>query len=57
MLKIEVIEIETEKVVHEVDCTGKGKRAADRVQRGLNRNLNHDKFQTRIAHLVGDNQS
>lgn len=47
-MKIEVIEIETCKVVDTVDCGRDSLKSAQQVQRGMNINLNHKKYYTRI---------
>lgn len=46
---IEVVEYETNKVVHRVDVSDKSERQADRVMDGMDRNLNHEKFYTRYS--------
>lgn len=43
---VKIIETETGKVVQEIPC--KGEREAERVERGANINLNHEKFHTEI---------
>lgn len=43
---VEVVDRETETVIHAVDCTG---RNPDRVERGININLNSKKYFTRIV--------
>lgn len=49
-LIIEVIETDTEEVVREIDVTGKGKRHVAKVEAGVNRNLNHERFHTQVIH-------
>lgn len=49
---IEVIEYEGDKVVHSVDVSDKSDRQAERVQDGMDRNLNHEKFYTRMRSLA-----
>ena len=46
---IEVVEYETDKVIHKVDVSEKSERQADRVMDGMDRQLNHEKFYTRFA--------
>lgn len=43
---IEVREYGTDKAIHSVDVSGKSRSHIDRVERGMNINLNHDKFYT-----------
>ncbi len=43
---VKIIETETGKVVQEIPCNGE--REAERVERGANINLNHEKFHTEI---------
>ena len=50
---IEVIEYEGDKVVHKVDVSDKSQRQAERVQDGMDRNLNHEKFYTRMVEPHG----
>lgn len=38
---IQIVEYETDKVIYEVDVTDKNERARDKVERGMNINLNH----------------
>lgn len=45
---IKVIEFETGECVHEIDVTGKTERQIEQVERGLNLNLNHNKFYTEV---------
>ena len=46
---IEVVEYETDKVVHTVDVSDKSPRQAEKIQEGMDRNLNHEKFYMRIV--------
>jgi hypothetical protein len=48
-LYIEVVEYETDKVIKKVDVSDKSWRQAERVQDGMDRNLNHEKFYTRLS--------
>lgn len=43
---IQIIEYKTEDVVKEIDVTGKSQSQIDKIERGLNRNLNHDEYYT-----------
>lgn len=43
---VQIIEYKTNEVVEEIKC--KNQRDADRVDRGININLNHDEFYTMI---------
>lgn len=44
---IEVVEYSGGRVVKQITCDH-GERQADRIERGLNINLNHDRFYTRV---------
>lgn len=44
---IEVVEFD-KGVVHRIDVTGKSERAIDRAEDGMQHNLNHERFFTRI---------
>lgn len=46
-MKIQVVSFSGD-VVHTVDCTGKSERQIDRIEYGLNINLDHDNYFTRI---------
>jgi len=48
-MQIEVIEYSTNEVVKTIECHGKSERQVDRVDDGLNRQLNHEEFFTRIV--------
>jgi len=48
-MKIEVIEYNTGKIVKTLDVSGKSEQAIDRIDIGLNINLNHDRFYTRLS--------
>lgn len=43
---IKVISYETKEVVEKIDVTGRSEREIERCERGLNINLNHDKYYT-----------
>jgi len=45
--RVNVREIETDKVIHTVAC--RSERDAERVETGLSINLNHEKFYTEVA--------
>ena len=46
---IEIKEYSTDQVTARVDVTGKTERQIDKTERGMNINLNHDKFYTAEA--------
>jgi hypothetical protein len=48
---IQVISYESGEIVHEVDVTGRSERNVDRVESGINRNLNHDQYYTLEAEI------
>ena len=48
---IEIVEHATLEVIKTVDVTGKSKRLMDKVDDGINRNLNHEEYFTRIAEI------
>jgi hypothetical protein len=41
-----VVRYSNGEIVKKVDVTGKGERMVDKVDRGMNINLNHDEFYT-----------
>jgi len=43
---LEIVQMEGNKVVKRFDVTGKGERGVERLERGVNINLNHDEFYT-----------
>lgn len=45
---IEIKEYKTNRVVKRINVTGKSSRFVDKIDHGLNVNLNHDKFYTLI---------
>lgn len=47
MAAVEIVERSTETVVKRIPCDSE--RSAEKVERGVNINLNHDEFFTRIA--------
>ena len=44
---LEVVEYDTEKVVHTLDVSGRDPRQIDMIERGMGRNLNHERFYIR----------
>jgi len=48
MKTVQVVEYKTDKVVHEIDVAEKSTRMIDKIDSGLNINLNHDLYYTRI---------
>lgn len=46
---VEVLERATKKVIERIDVSDRGESSMDRVERGLNINLNHRDYFTRIA--------
>jgi len=46
--KINVISFATKEVVHSVDVTGRNERDIDKIDSGMNRNLNHEEYYTLI---------
>lgn len=47
-MKVEVIEYSTDEVVNTIEC-GASKSHAEKVEDGININLNHDEYFTRIV--------
>ena len=50
-----IIEYETGKTVKEIDVTGKTDRQVEKVDDGLQINLNHERFYTRLEKVPNDN--
>ena len=48
-MKIEVVEYQTSYVVKTIDCEDKNERQVSQIDSGLNMNMNHDEFFTRIV--------
>ena len=48
---IQIIESKTGNIIHEVDVTGYNERAIDRIESGMNTNLNHDQYHTNEAEV------
>lgn len=46
---IEVVEYDGEKVVHTVDVSERNESSIDRIDRGMNVNLDHTRFFTRVV--------
>lgn len=51
MKVIEIVSFEDDSVVKQIEC-GDSWEKAERVERGLGINLNHDKFYTRIRDIL-----
>lgn len=49
---VEVVESATGVVAHRIGEPGMTERNADRVEDGVNRNLNHDRFYTRVVEVA-----
>lgn len=49
MAKIEIVAYGTDEVVKTIDCPGKSERQVDKIDRGVNINLDHERFYTRIV--------
>jgi hypothetical protein len=45
---IEVVDYKTKKVIHRMDVSSKSERSVERIEDGLNINLNHDKYFSRV---------
>ena len=50
--EIQIIEFEGDKVVKTIDVTGKTERTIDKIDDGININLNHSDYYTRIVELT-----
>lgn len=48
---IQVVQNEDGEVIHEVDVTDKSDRQIDKVDSGINRNLNHEHFYTCVQEI------
>ena len=46
---LEVVETATGNVVHQIDVSNRGPRETEKIEGGMNRNLNHAEFHTRIV--------
>jgi len=53
-MRIDVISLETGKSVHSVGCGRCSLRRAEKVERGMNINLDHERFFTEIVEEEGD---
>ena len=47
-MKIEIISFKTKKIVKIIDCKGKSERYINKVDDGININLNHQEYYTLI---------
>lgn len=45
---IEIVEFETGKVVESIDVSNKSFKTIERIERGININLNHNSYYTRV---------
>lgn len=52
-ISVEVIEYETDRIVKKIEC-GQSLKRAHKIDDGVNINLNHSKFYTRIKEEKGD---
>lgn len=43
---IEIKELETAKVIKRLDCTDNSKRSREKIESGMNINLNHEEYYT-----------
>lgn len=48
---IQVLSYEDDEIIHEVDVTGKSDQQIDRVENGMNINLNHNEYYTQVADI------
>ena len=48
-MKIEIRELKTHKVIKTVDCCDEPERTIEKIDRGININLNHDEYYTAIV--------
>ena len=51
---IQVVSFETEEVIHQIEITGKTHTQIERIDNGLNINLNHEKFYTREVEVESE---
>lgn len=49
MKAIEVVRFKDDVVIHSLDVTGKNEKAIDKIDSGMNINLNHEEYYTRIV--------
>ena len=55
--EIHIKKIGTDKIVKRIDVTDKSPRSIDRVQDGLNRNLDHENYYTVLWDNANDTES
>ncbi len=48
-MKVEIVEFKTGEVVKTIDCEGRSLREVNKVDDGVNINLNHKEYFTRIV--------
>jgi hypothetical protein len=46
---LEIIKDKTNEVVKRLDVTSKGERMIDKIENGMNINLNHDEYSTKLT--------
>lgn len=51
---IEIRRHDNDEVIHRVDVTGKSDRSVERIDDGMNINLNHSEYYTNIAEYEGE---
>jgi len=51
---VEIVKIEGDEVIHRIPC-GPGERHACKVEDGVNINLNHEEYYTRLV-VIGDDK-
>ena len=49
MKAIEIVRFKDEKIIHSLDVTGKREKDIDKIDSGMNINLNHELYFTRIT--------
>ena len=47
--KIQIIEFKGDKIVKTIDVTGKTERTVDKIEDGININLNHSEYYTKVV--------
>lgn len=52
--EVQIVEMATDTVFDAIDCERMTFRSVEKVERGVNINLNHEKFYTRIADKGGE---
>jgi len=48
-MKVLIRKLDNDKIVKEIDCKSDNERTAERIERGVNINLNHKDFYTEIS--------